>query len=367
MTSAEGASWALGYDIGGTSARAALFARPAHGGELKELAAVKRSLRQDTSPEAIAALLKELAEALLSGTELELGQVSAIGLGLAAQLDPEGLVALNAPNLGWRDVPIAELARRELGCERLSLCNDLNAMLYGEWLAGAARGAGDLLCVCVGTGVGGAILWGGEPVLGAGGQAGEIGHVKVESFERGRLCGCGERGCVEAYAGGAHLEREIERLIHATAPPWRAQVLVAPSSSSANEPPAGVRVDLAAAGLLAFEQQALATIFDLAADHLARVIANACTLLNPERLLLGGGVLERCAYFNQELLRRISPQVLEVARRALQIVPCELGERAALLGAAALGLRHEAARQKKEGDAAAASIQRAVRYDPRGG
>src|SRR5262249_4907732 len=111
-------------------------------------------------------------------------------------------VVVNAPNFGWREVDFRALLRGRLG-ERVELYNDLNAIAFGEATSGAARGARDVLCVFVGTVVGGGLVVEGKLSIGATHLAGEIGHSKV--VPNGRQCGCGQRGCVEAYTSGRNL------------------------------------------------------------------------------------------------------------------------------------------------------------------
>lgn len=307
--------WLVGYDIGGTSARVALFTwhdAPQSARTMTCVGSLKRGLRADTSPPSILELMHAMGCELLATHELVWSQVGAIGCGIAAQMDPTHAIALNAPNLGWRDVPISKMAREVFGRD-VYFFNDLNVLLWGEFVAGAAQGKQNVLAVAIGTGVGGAIVAGGKLLVGARGQAAEIGHVKVVP-RGGKLCGCGESGCVEAYAGGVHLERAVREI----------------KGHASDE-----RVDLALAD--ASDDPALVALFDDAADKLACVIANACTLLNPEMVLLGGGVFMHCPRFREKLLERILPLVLEVSRTGLLVAECALGERAALLGAAALG------------------------------
>ena len=169
--------------------------------------------------------------------------------------------------------------------------------------------ASDVLAVYVGTGVGGALVCNGRLIVGGGGKAGEVGHSKV--VVGGRPCGCGGFGCVEAYAGGVHLEQMIAHAV--------------PEYGN----------DLARADAAWADEDHIHEIWQRATDYLSIVIANACTLLNPSVLLLGGGVLENLPNYRAELLRKISPLIVEPARDELQIRFGELDE-AGVLGAALL-------------------------------
>lgn len=309
----------IGYDIGGTNARACALSDDLDPGPVH-----RARVREDTTPEGLARTMAELLEALLEEAGAEAEAVEAIGVGIAGQLDLDGRTIVNAPNLGWRDLDFVELLEGALptSCP-IRLANDLSALLWGEHVCGAVTELEDVLAIYVGTGVGGALLAGGQLIEGAGGKAGEIGHVKVDPG--GRPCGCGQRGCLEAYAGGVHLERHLATLSVGD-PELAAQIIDEDG-----------RVDLAAADALAAENHYLITpVWDRAALELARAIANACTLLNPAGLLLGGGVWEHCADFRERAITRITPMVLEAARRDLSFYSPELGDVAGMIGAADL-------------------------------
>lgn len=323
-----------GFDIGGTTARASLY-----DDDWQLLATTRSGVRGQADPSKVAAtavglleeMFRELRRADTTGANEPAGpeDLRAVGLGIAGQLDRAGRLVRNAPNLGWRDEPFADRLVDDLaedfGTVDVRLVNDLNAALWGEATAGALRDVEDALAVSVGTGVGGAIMTDGCLTVGAGGNAGEIGHSKVESG--GRLCGCGERGCVEAYAGGIHLE---ERVAEAAMSAETDELSVAFTDADVDE------VDLDVADELSEDFEAIDAIWREATDYLAMVIANACTLLNPEALLLGGGVLQNAESYRRRLLTKTTPLVLEVSREDLEIRFPELGDEAGMLGAARL-------------------------------
>jgi glucokinase len=289
-----------GFDIGGTNARFALY-----DDSFEVIATDRRRIRDSTSPAEVVAAIRELLETHLDDAS---DPISAVGIGIAGQLADDGDLVVNAPNLQWRNVRFADLVREATGA-RVGVFNDLSALLWGERHAGAAKGCDDVLAAFVGTGFGGAILAGGQLIDGAGGKAGEIGHCKV--VVNGRLCGCGQRGCVEAYVAGVHLERRLEDL--------------------------GLEPDLGAADEMASRENGpVYEIWREATDFLAITIANAVTLLNPAVLLLGGGVLANLPYYRAETLAKVLPQVLEAARGDLDVRFAELGDDAGVLGAALL-------------------------------
>ena len=185
---------ALGVDLGGTHVRAAVIDR--------ESGAVISSVRDthpDKSPEAIVGSIARVTAAATRKADVA-GRLPC-GIAVAAQL--RGDVVAVAPNLGWREVPPGLLLAERLG--PVALVNDLKAAAWGEFSVGAGRGQSDTFTCFVGSGIGSAAISAGRLALGAHGVAGEIGHLKVQ-FEGGRRCGCGELGCLEAYAGGVNLE-----------------------------------------------------------------------------------------------------------------------------------------------------------------
>ncbi len=289
--------YVAGFDIGGTNARLSIF--------VEDSFDVVYEDRQGTRGVGTAEEMASLVAGMVAESGLD---VSAVGIGLAAQLSKGGKTVVNAPNLGWRNVGFAELVEAQTQTS-VRVVNDLNALAWGEFVYGAGRDHDDILAVYVGTGVGGAAICDGVLVEGHGGVAGEIGHAKVNVG--GRLCGCGERGCVEAYAGGVHLEKQVAAI--------------------------NAEFDLsqADAGL---DDAELANLWSQSTDYLAITVANACTLLNPGLLLLGGGVLSNLPHFRQQFLEKLPGVILEAARRDLEIQFGELGDRAGMIGAAQLAI-----------------------------
>ncbi|MFP4597112.1 MAG: ROK family protein [Persicimonas sp.] len=311
-----------GFDIGGTNARLSLF-----DDDWQVLGESRRGVRGAGEPGKVAETMREMLADLCEHHGVVRGELDALGVGIAGQLDAAGQVVINAPNLGWRDVDFADLLadtlESDFGALNIHIANDLNALLWGEHAAGAVSDVDNALAVYVGTGIGGAILIDGGLVTGSGGKAGEIGHSKV--VPGGRLCGCGERGCVEAYAGGVHLEK------------MAAEIAERDSLDEVLRPGEEIQADLKVADRLAADgREAFDELWEMSTDYLAVVLANACTLLNPAVLLLGGGILENLEDFRGRVLTKTTPLVLEAARRDLEIRFPELGDDAGVLGAAEL-------------------------------
>jgi len=251
-----------------------------------------------------------------------------VGVGIAAMLhDRHGLVR-NSPHLRWRNVPFGQLLANRLGARfAVGIYNDVNAIVYGELVAGAARGCRDVLGVYVGTGIGGGVIAGGALVEGASHCAGEIGHVKVRWDDDAAPCACGQRGCVEAYLGGGYLQARIRRELGAGKKKSRVLAL----AGSLDEIHPG-HVDAAAAE---GDDWALALWSELA-PLLGVALANAVAVLNPERLVLGGGVLAGCPTLYQLVVASFEIAAPIAAMETLSIAPAELADDAGLVGSARL-------------------------------
>ena len=308
---------ALGVDAGGTNVRlCAISGAPARVGAI-----ARASWRTDGQDSVDA-----LGAAIVAGCLEVSGQPPAalgvpIGVGIAAQLSPDGRVVKNAPNIGWRDVPLASLleSRLSVPAGTVRLENDVNAILQGELGFGAARGASDVLAMYWGTGIGGAVAIDGRVRVGAGGNMGEVGHVK--QVGDATLCGCGERGCIEAQWGGAALLRRLGRDVASGLAGH-----LAPDDGAALHP--GV-IDAAAASGDAYAM----SLWTEAAESVGTALANAATLLNPSHLVLGGGVWSRCPTLAAMVRAVVERQTLAVCRASLTMVDGTLGDEAGVLGA----------------------------------
>ncbi|MBA2541303.1 MAG: ROK family protein [Deltaproteobacteria bacterium] len=323
----------IGIDLGGSNLRGAAFdagdvAAPAQWAQ-REMVGTDR--RPEAIIERVAAMVDRLAA---DGT----GPID-VGVGIAAMLrDRRGTVAVS-PHLGWRDVAFGELLAARLGSRfRLGVYNDVNAITWGEHVAGAARGCRDVLAVYVGTGIGGGIIANGQLLEGSTNCAGEIGHVKVRWDDDAAPCACGGRGCVEAYVGGSYLEKRIAREITGGKRNGGARARLARENNAAVQLAGSIErvtpshVDQAAT---TGDEWALGLWTDVA-TLLAIALGNALAILDSERLVLGGGLLSRTPM----LFELVETALLVVTPHPIlerfDVVAAELGDNAGLVGAAAL-------------------------------
>jgi glucokinase len=309
----------IGIDLGGTNLRGASLE-----GEATMTKLQREPVGEQRDPATIVERCARLAD------ELSGGQPSTVGVGIAAMLRGFRGTVANAPNLHWRDVAFGQELALRLGPRfKVGIYNDVNAIVYGEAVAGAARGCRDVLGVYVGTGIGGGLIVNGSLVEGSSNTAGEIGHAKVRWDDQAVPCACGQRGCVEAYCGGANIQRRITR------------ELTAGAKSSAVKLAGGIEhvnaghVDTAAAD---GDEWALGLWTELA-PLLAVTLGNAVAVLNPERLVLGGGVLSRCPTLYTMVEATLMVAGNAASLEGLTIAPAVLGDDAGIVGAAHLAAR----------------------------
>jgi glucokinase len=306
----------VGVDLGATNVRAAIVDEEGRAGEV-----AKRRIPRDASPTEVARLVGDLCR-----EAAKWAAPAAVGVGLAGWLDEASGFVHNGPNLGWRDVPFGDLLRDALGGPLVVLTNDLRAIAWGEYLVGAGRRADLLAVVFLGSGIGSSVILGGHILRGASGIACEIGHTRVVPAG-GRACGCGQLGCLEAYVGGHNIERRVRSDLETGV----TTALVEYAESGADAVTCGV-VDRAAQGGDAYAR----ALWDEVSGYLGQALGSLITYLNPDRLILGGGV-----WSGASLLRSLSGQALARSTSPAALARCRicdpaLGERAGLIGAAAM-------------------------------
>jgi glucokinase len=310
--------YAVGVDIGGTKIAA---------GVVDEDGRIVAKTRRTTSPEDASSIDAAIAEVYREfSAQYEIG---AVGVAAAGFVSNDRTTVLFAPNIAWRDYPLGDNVRALIGDDaRVVVENDANAAGWAEFRFGAARDASDMLMLTIGTGLGGATVVDGRLVRGRWGVAAEVGHMRV--VPGGHRCGCGHDGCWEQYASGSALVRDARAA--AAADPARGEAMLALAGGDAAEI-TGPHVTRAA-----HEGDALA--IELCAE-LGRWIgegsASVAALLDPELIVLGGGVAEA-----GELL---FPSVRDGFERELSarghrpeasFVAAALGNDAGLVGAADL-------------------------------
>lgn len=297
----------LGIDLGGTKI-AAGFVDP-EGGILAEMRVPTQAV---DGPEAA----MERLLAAVQRTALESGlRPLAAGMGAPGSLELPAGRFIRSPNLpGWDGFPVREELARRLALP-VWVENDANVAALAEARLGAGRGAEVMLYVAVGTGIGGGLVLGGRLFSGANGNGLEVGHMVVDPD--GPLCGCGQRGCWEALASGTALARLAQEELgpHPGRGGWTAADVLA----------------AAAAG-----QEGARRLVNEFARWLGLGLANVVNAFNPDRLVLGGGVMARYDLLAPAMAAEMRRRALPANTAVVQLRPAALGNRAGIVGAAML-------------------------------
>jgi len=311
-------SWAVGIDLGGTKIEIVQMDREGTLGQRRRV-----STEASRGPGEVK---KRLAEAVRTFVARVGSPPAGIGIGVAGLVDPaRGIVKLG-PNLGWRDVSLKEDLEKVLNLPVI-VANDVRAATRGEWLFGAGKGLQDFVCVFVGTGIGGGIVSAGRLLSGAGGNAGEIGHMMMEVD--GPPCACGNRGCWEALASGRAIGEQAQALIRQD--PRQAQEIL----EAANGRAENVTAEAVAAAYKRGSWGATMLV-DRVALVLIAGIVTLVNILNPARCLLGGGVMDGFPDLIGKIQEGVRERALPPALENLEILPAELGSKAPVMGAASL-------------------------------
>ncbi len=315
----------LGIDLGGTKIAVGLVDRAG-----AVCARHQQATPAGAGPEAVVTALAEAARAACAAGGVDLPAVAAVGVGAPGPVDYARGRVVAPPNLsGCKEIPLRSALTEALGVP-VQLDNDANAAALAEARFGAGQGGSPLLYLTVSTGIGGALLLDGEPVRGAAGAAGELGHLVLQPG--GPRCGCGGRGCLEALASGTAIAREARaRLAAGDAPDWAAQ-LEGPLEALSAADVAG----RAAGG----DPVATAVIRD-AMTALGYGVAGLVNALNPARVVIGGGLTALGSALFDPVRARVAAHCNPVAARAVTIAPAALGPDVGIIGAAALTMGRE--------------------------
>lgn len=313
--------YVAGIDLGGTKIAVVVVDGSAREIGWKVVPTMPQEGRQAVLARAAQAVFDVLSENGIDRSEL----VGA-GMGCPGPVDPVSGTVSVAPNLGWIDVQAGPEMRELLGVP-VALDNDANCAALAENRLGAGRGTRDMVFITVSTGIGGGIVAGGKIYRGFGFAAGEVGHITV--VRDGPVCGCGNRGCLEAVASGTAIgKRGADLLRHGTA------TLIA---ELAGGDPEKVDARMVAEAAAKGDEPARAIIRD-AAEYIGIGIATIANLLNPEAFVIGGGVSAIGQALFDTIRRVVDERTLRANAKGVRIVPAALGSKAGAIGAALRGM-----------------------------
>lgn len=310
----------VGIDIGGTNIKAGVLDKE---GNIIYSCSIKTLA--DNGSEDVLNRISNLVSDMLNENKISKEDVAGIGMGIPGPVNTDTGVVSFCPNMkGWENLN-ASKKLEELTSLAVKVGNDVNVITMGEAWIGAAKGYLNVLGLTLGTGIGGGIVVNGKLVSGVSGGAGEIGHIKVE-FD-GKLCGCGQRGCWEAYASATGLQREAISRLSVN----KENLLYKRLNGDIYSVEAKDIFDCAKEG-----DKFSLDLVEFEIKYLSFGLSGLINTLNPEVVVVGGGISLAGNILFDKLNEALKDKVLSVGLKELKILPAKLGNNAGVVGAAAM-------------------------------
>ncbi len=311
--------YSVGIDLGGTKILIALVNKQT--GEI--LHHVKKKTKKQKGPENIMKKMIEGIEELLEESRISVEEISSIGVGAAGQIDRKNGILIGAPNLDCFNLNIKNILEKHFNLP-VYLGNDVEIAAIGEMKFGSGKGCKDFVCIFVGTGVGSCIVKNGAIIYGATGTAGEIGHIIVDL--NGRQCACGAHGCLEAYASRSAIETRIEGALKKGRKSCIQDYL---------EPGKSITSSMIQKSIEREDELVLQCVTE-ASEYLSGGIASIINFINPELVILGGGLIEAVDYFYQKTIKKTKSKSLPIPAEKIKFTKAMLGDYSGVTGAAFL-------------------------------
>lgn len=310
---------AFGVDIGGTKIDIASVNE-----EGKILNRKKIPTHVSGGPDVI---IQEIAAVIRELQAQSESQATSIGIGMAGQILGGSGVVKFAPNLKWENVPLQSSLSDRLDLP-VFVTNDVRAAAWGEWMHGAGKKCENLVCVFVGTGIGGGIVVNGQMMAGSRNSAGELGHTVIQM--NGPTCTCGNKGCLEALAGGWAVAKQAREL--AKNHPDKAKFLLSQVTKIEEITPQHV-IQAAKNG-----DPTAQNLLDQTIEAITIGCSNFLNAFNPERLIIGGGLGLALPNLIPSVTEGVKKKALKTATEDVKILPASLHNDAGVIGAAAWSL-----------------------------
>lgn len=309
----------IGVDVGGTNVKIALV-------DTEGSIVYSNSIptRAEMGYEYTVSSIKQAITDLMKETKTSNEVIEGIGFGFPGQIDCTNGVVRLLPNIpGWVNVPIAKIIEDEFGIPT-KVDNDVRCAALGELNYGAGKGCKNLICITVGTGIGSGLIVNGKLVRGADNAAGEIGHIKLSMDETAPICGCGDTGCLEAYASGPAIVAMAEDYIKG-GKSTKYRELASPEITPYVVCEAAKQGDAVAR-----------RIFTIIGRYIGIGMASVVNLLNPEKIIVGGGVAGAGDILLKPLEKALKERAMPISGGSVEVVPAQLGNTAGVIGASLL-------------------------------
>ena len=305
-------SCALAADVGGTNTRMAVVT-----GEGEILTQSKKPTHCKEGRDEMIKFLVSFSRETIEKSQLPRKEICGMGIGFPGPLNAKSGTVFNPPNLiGWDNVPLKDILEEELKMP-VSIENDANSAALGEWWKGVGAGTNSLVCITLGTGIGGGIILDGRVWHGASWIAGEIGHTTI--IRDGMKCTCGNKGCLEAYASSRGI---IER------------VNIALSEERGKDKFQPIMELKQLDQLVLQGNEIILKVIKETGVILGIAVANLANLLNPEMVVLFGGVTNLGENLIKPLREEVKKRAFKKATESLRIEVAKLGDNSGILGAA---------------------------------
>jgi len=294
--------YTIGIDLGATFVKIGLvdnkgkiyFRR-----EIKTPPAADRALLIDSIVDKVKDIMKKSGKSVFG-----------VGIGVPGPVDSKRGIVHYFPNIkGWKEVPLKAILEKKLGL-RVILDNDVNAMTLGEFIFGAGKGSGNIVCITLGTGVGGGIIINGKLYRGGSMTAGEIGHMPIN--ETGPFCNCGGIACLERYIGNRYILERAKKIFGKNITLERVTELAGSGNKKA------------------------AAIWRDTAKKLSVALVQVVNLLNPDKIVIGGGVSKAGPFILNPLRKEVTMRAMKDQAKHVKIVLAKLGADAGIIGSSLL-------------------------------
>ena len=310
----------IGVDLGGTNLRAAIV--NIESGDFTGLKQVQALAHE--GHEAVMVRMADLINDVIVSSELQKPDVGGIGIGVPGVLDLQRGLTLFLPNLPgtWPNVPLRDTIEDRVGLPT-NLLNDVRSMTLAEWTYGAGRGVDTIACFAIGTGIGGGLIINGQLHLGIGGTGGELGHQIIDM--NGPSCGCGSRGCLEAFASGPAIAAMGVKAVMQGLTTSIGELV----DHDLNRITTRVIAEAANSGDVIAQD-----IFETAGFYIGIAVSNVLASVGPRKVVIGGGVAQAGDLLLEPIRRTVEERVFIMPVEQVEILPAELGTYAGLVGAA---------------------------------
>ena len=310
----------IGIDVGGTNVKIALV-----DGEGKIIYSNSVPTYAQMGYEYTVNNIKQAIRDLMKETNTDAKEIEGIGFDFPGQVDYKTGVVKLAPNTpGWVNVPIAQMIEEEFNIPT-RIDNDVRCAALGELKFGAGKGCENFVCITVGTGIGSGLVINGQLVRGAANAAGEIGHIKLQ-MNGGPICGCGDTGCLEAFASGPSIVAMAQEYLKGGKSTKFREM-----AGADGEITPYIVAKAAEAG-----DPVAKRIFEIVGTYIGMGLVSVINLLNPEKVIIGGGVAAAGDLLLDPIRKTIKERAMVVAGNSVEIVPAELGNSAGVIGASML-------------------------------